>query len=135
MNNPTVYRIMADALLVTHFAFVAFVVLGFMLRVAGLLASWAWASNRVFRLTHLGAIGIVVAQAWLGRICPLTAWENALRMRAGEGVYTETFIQHWLHRVLFYDAEPRVFTAIYTVFGVLVLLAWAVDRSRHHSHR
>lgn len=135
MDDPTVYLVMADALLVTHFAFVSFVVLGFLLRVAGLLAGWAWVRNRVFRLTHLGAIGIVVVQAWLGRICPLTTWENELRMRGGEGTYTETFIQHWLHRVLFYEAEPWVFTAIYTAFGALVLLVWGFEWSRRRPDR
>lgn len=126
---------MADALLVTHFAFVSFVVLGFLLRVTGLLAGWTWVRNRVFRLTHLGAIGIVIVQAWLGRICPLTTWENELRMRGGEATYTETFIQHWLHRVLFYEAEPWVFTAIYTAFGALVLLVWGFEWSRRRPDR
>jgi polyferredoxin len=86
----------------------------------------------VFRYSHLAAVGIVVGQAWLGRICPLTTWENALRRRAGQSSYEETFIQHWLHPLLFYAAPAWVFTAIYSIFGVLVALVWwrAAYRSR-----
>ena len=95
-----------------------------LLIVVGLIANWNWTRNRTFRIARLCAIGVVVAQAWLGVICPLTVWENELRRRAGQDAYTETFVQHWLHELLFYDAEPWVFTAIYTVFGVVVLLVW-----------
>lgn len=112
-----------------HFAFVCFVVVGFLLILAGLFAGWGWVRNRTFRLAHVAAIVFVVVQGWAGRVCPLTSWENELRRRAGQDTYTETFIQHWLHRVLFYDAEPWVFAAIYTVFGALVLLVWWLTRS------
>jgi hypothetical protein len=119
---------LADALLVIHFAFVVFVVVGFLLILLGLLARWTWVHNRKFRITHLAAIGIVVLQAWFGQLCPLTIWENALRHRAGQSGYAETFIEHWLHEILFYQAAPWVFTAIYTAFGLLVVLVWLLDR-------
>lgn len=129
MDNPVTYRLLADAILLVHFAFTSFVVIGFLLILIGLAAGWRWVRNRYFRLAHLAAIAIVVAQAWLGRICPLTTWENDLRVRGGQEGYAETFVQHWLHRVLFFDAEPWVFTAIYTVFGALVLLVWWLSRT------
>jgi 4-amino-4-deoxy-L-arabinose transferase-like glycosyltransferase len=118
---------LADAILVIHLLFVCFVVLGFALILLGMWAKWAWTRNRAFRLTHLAAIAIVVAQAWFDRICPLTAWENRLRELAGQSGYSETFIQHWLHKILFYQAEPWVFTTVYTVFGILVLICWLSD--------
>ena len=119
---------LADAILVTHFTFVVFVVVGFLAILIGLLARWSWVHNRIFRITHLAAIGIVVLQAWFGQLCPLTIWENALRQRAGQSGYSETFIQHWLHKLLFFQAEPWVFATIYTVFGVLVILAWILGK-------
>jgi len=118
------YRALADAILVVHFAFVAFVVVGFVLILIGLVMGWAWVRNRSFRVAHVVAIGVVVAQAWLGRICPLTIWENQLRRLAGQEPYVETFVQHWLHRWMFFDAEPWVFTTIYTAFGALVAIVW-----------
>lgn len=128
MNEARLYSLLADTILVFHVSFVVFVVLGFMLVVLGLLARWSWIHNRKFRITHLAAIGYVVLQAWFGRLCPLTVWENDLRRRAGQSDYAETFIEHWLHEVLFYQAEPWLFTTIYTCFGALVALVWLLDR-------
>jgi len=128
MNNAGLYGFLADTILVIHFAFVVFVVLGFMLILVGLLARWSWVHNRKFRFAHLGAIGLVVLQAWFGQLCPLTVWENELRRRAGQSGYAESFVEHWLHEVLFYQAEPWVFTTVYTCFGVLVVLVWFLGR-------
>ena len=128
MNDAELYRLMADALLVIHFAFVLFVVFGFMLILTGLLARWSWIHNRIFRIAHLAAVGFVVIQAWLGQLCPLTIWENELRRRAGQSSYSETFVEHWLHDILFYQAEPWVFTTIYTSFGALVVLVWFLGK-------
>jgi hypothetical protein len=122
------YSVLADTMLVVHFAFVVFVVLGFLLILIGLLARWSWIHNLYFRIAHLTAIGIVVLQAWFGRFCPLTIWENELRRKAGQSGYAESIIEHWLHKILFYQAEPWVFTAIYTCFGILVLLVWILGR-------
>ena len=124
MNDAGLYGLMADAILVLHFAFVVFVVFGFMLILIGLLVRWSWRHNRKFRISHLAAIGFVVLQAWLGQLCPLTIWENELRRRAGQSGYTETFVEHWLRDILFYQAEPWVFTTIYTCFGTLVVIVW-----------
>ena len=125
MNN---YALLADGILVTHALFVAFVVFGQALIVVGLWRGWRWVRNFRFRLAHLAAIGIVVLQAWLGVLCPLTILENALRHRAGEASYAGSFIEHWLHRVLFYQAEDWVFTAIYSAFGAVVALTWLLGR-------
>lgn len=124
--NP--WGLLADAVLVVHALFVAFVVVGQVVILAGLALGWAWVRGWRFRVAHLVAIGIVVGQAWLGVLCPLTILENALRARAGEAGYGTSFIQYWLHRVIFYEAEPWVFTAAYTAFGALVLATWAWGR-------
>ena len=118
------YELLADVVLVLHAGFVAFVVGGFVLSIAGLLLGWRWVGNRWFRGLHLAAIGLVVVQAWVGVLCPLTTIENWLRERAGQPGYAGSFIQHWLHRLLFYDAEPWLFTVVYTLFGLLVGLTW-----------
>lgn len=128
MNDSGMYRWLADTMLVIHFVFVTFVVLGFILILIGLLARWSWVHNRKFRIGHLTAIGFVVIQTWLGQLCPLTVWENQLRHRAGQLPYAETFVEHWLHKILFYQAEPWIFTTIYTCFGVLVVLVWFLGR-------
>ena len=111
-------------MLITHVLFVAFVVIGLVAIYLGRLRSWRWVRNVRFRLLHLLAILLVVLQAWLGILCPLTIVEMRLRALAGGAVYEGAFVQHWLHRWLFWDAEPWLFTAIYTAFGALVAAAW-----------
>lgn len=124
MNSLNPYSVAADSILVIHVLFVLFVVLGLILIFAGKFLKWSWVRNRRFRILHLLAIGIVVLQAWLGVICPLTTLEMKLREKAGESVYTESFIQHWFQEILYYDAPLWVFTVCYTLFGALVLLSW-----------
>jgi hypothetical protein len=64
-------------------------------------------------------------------VCPLTEWESRSREAAGATTYSSSFIQHWLHKILFYDFEPWVFTAAYTAFGILVLVAWLLVPPEH----
>jgi hypothetical protein len=130
MSNSEHYLYLADAILVVHFLFVTFVVAGFILIIVARMRRWPLAHNRIFRNLHVLAISVVVLQAWLGKHCPLTLWESAFRRRAGESGYSESFIQHWLHTVMYFDAAPWVFTLLYTVFGILVLVVWFMDRKK-----
>ena len=118
------YLLAADLLLFGHALFVAFVVFGLALILAGGMLDWAWVRNRWFRIVHLAAIGIVVLQSWLGLICPLTIWEMALRERAGSDTYAGSFIAHWLDTLLYYQAPAWVFTVCYTAFAALVIASW-----------
>jgi hypothetical protein len=124
MQSETQYRIAADALLFLHVAFVAFVVIGLVLILAGGARGWRWVRNPWFRGLHVVAITFVVVQAWLGRICPLTNWEMALRVKAGDAVYRGAFIAHWLEELLYYNAPPWVFALLYTLFGAAVAASW-----------
>jgi hypothetical protein len=124
MQSGALDLIAADLILLVHVLFVAFVGLGLLLVVAGKLLRWLWVRNPWFRLAHVAAIGVVVLQSWLGAACPLTMLETALRERAGESGYSDTFVSHWLETILYYRAPEWVFTASYTVFGLLVLAAW-----------
>jgi hypothetical protein len=130
VNSTLLYLLAADALLFLHAMFVVFVVAGLVLIFAGGVRGWRWVRNPWFRWAHLAAIAFVVVQAWLGRICPLTAWELALRERAGDAVYTGSFIAYWLDALLYYQAPAWVFTLVYSVFGALVLASWYVVRPR-----
>lgn len=135
MEAEQLYRLAADLLLVTHALFVVFVVLGLVFVFVGKWSNWSWVRNAYFRIAHLAAIGVVVAQSWVGVICPLTTWEMALRERAGEAVYSGSFVANWLEKLLYYQAPAWVFVVCYTIFGALVVLAWLWVRPRTFSQQ
>jgi hypothetical protein len=123
-------QLAADLVLVVHASFVAFVVFGLVLIIVGKVLAWSWVRNRRFRVVHLACIGIVVAQSWLGVICPLTTLEMTLRRRVGAPAYEGSFISHWFGELLYYQAPAWVFTTAYTLFGSLVLISWYWVRPR-----
>jgi len=127
------YLLAADAVLLLHVLFVAFVVTGLVLILAGKLLSWAWVRNWWFRVIHLAAIGVVVLQSWLGVICPLTKLEMYLRGKAGDAMYAGSFVAHWLESILYYRAPAWVFAACYTAFAAIVVLSWVWVRP-HRRH-
>ena len=118
------YQLFADAVLSLHVAIVVFVVGGLVFIVVGNLFAWGWVNALWFRLAHLAAIAIVVAEAWFGAICPLTSVEMWLRAKARATTYAGSFIEHWLQRILFYEAPAWVFTLGYTLFGLIVVATW-----------
>ncbi len=128
--NPDIYSrfpapaVWADGVLVVHAATVVFVVAGLVLILVGGPRGWEWVRNIWFRVAHLVTIGIVVAQAWLGRLCPLTIWEAGFRRAAGQVFHDRSFIEHWVGRVLFFDLPWWLFLTTYTIFASLVILAW-----------
>lgn len=124
------YRLAADLMLGLHVSIVAFIVGGLVLTLIGRYAAWQWIRNPWFRLTHVVAIAVVVVQSWLGQACPLTVWEMALRERAGDMAYAESFIAHWLGELLYVEAPWWVFVVAYTAFGALVLASWIWVRPR-----
>lgn len=128
------YRMLADGVLVLHVAVVLFVVGGLAAIVLGNgLRRWPVVNTWPFRLAHLAAIGVVVAQAWAGVVCPLTTLEMWLRARAGAATYAGGFVQHWLQALLYHDLPAWAFTAAYTVFGLAVAAAWKRWPPRRHA--
>lgn len=122
---------LADLVLVVHAAFVAFVVVGLVLIWVGRFRGWEFVRNVWYRTAHLAAIGVVAAESLTGFVCPLTTWEDRLRLLAGgQQRYAGSFIQHWLHRLIFFDLDERVFTIAYLVFLLAVALSlWLIPPS------
>jgi hypothetical protein len=134
MEDRVLYLIAADAILLVHVAFVAFVVFGLVFIFIGKLRAWSWVRNPWFRYAHIAAIGIVVLQSWVRAICPLTIWEMALREKGGNAAYSGSFVAHWLESILYYRAPEWVFVVGYTLFGVLVAAGWYWIRPRRLKH-
>jgi hypothetical protein len=115
------YRLAADFVVIVHMLYVLVVVLGLPAIWIGILLRQRWVRNFWLRTGHLAMILVVVAEAWAGITCPLTTWERKLRSLAGQQAYQGAFLANLVHDLLFYEAEPWVFTVIYTVFGTLVV--------------
>ncbi|TCV82343.1 DUF2784 domain-containing protein [Sulfurirhabdus autotrophica] len=116
-------RLLADTVLVIHFFFVLFVVVGLCLIWIGAFRNWQWIRNFWFRILHLLAILFVAIETLFGKVCPLTTWEDLLR---GTRTTQPGFIQRWVSRLLFYDFPETVFTVIYLIFAMAVILSMIV---------
>lgn len=117
------YRIVADSVLVLHLAFILFALFG------GLLgARWRW-----MPLLHLPAMAWASFVELSGRICPLTYVENDFRRLAGQSGYAESFIEHYLLRVVYPDGLTREIQWLLAGIVVavnLVVYGWLIRRRR-----
>ncbi len=102
--------VLADAVLLLHFAFVAFVAAGGLLVLRWPRLAWL----------HLPAVvwGALVELA--GWICPLTPLENLLRERAGRTGYSGDFVEHYL-MLLIYPSGLTANTQLLLGIGVLAV--------------
>lgn len=117
--------LLADLILILHFAFVMFIGGGLALVWTGAGLGWRWVRNFWFRVAHLGAILFVAGEALAGVWCPLTVWEDLLRGGARGEI---SFIARWIHRILFYSFPEWVFSVAYLVFALIVAATWWLVR-------
>jgi len=91
MGPGMIYSLLADAVVVLHFAFILFVAAG------GLLVlKWP----QLMRL-HLPAAGWGALIEFTGWICPLTPLENRLRVMGGGAGYQGGFIDTYLAPLIY----------------------------------
>jgi hypothetical protein len=103
------FRLLADATVVLHLLFVAFVICGGVLVLRWPRVAWA----------HLPA---AVWGAWVefaGWVCPLTPLENWLRAQSGAATYSTSFVERYLLPVLYPASLSR---DVQWILGVLVLV-------------
>lgn len=121
------YRLSADTLLLLHLAFILLVLFG------GLLVlRWRHAV-----LIHLPALAWGLAVECLHLECPLTEWENRLRLAAGQAGYQGGFIEHYLWPLIYpAGLTPQIQVLLGAIvlslnLGVYGYVAWRLAR-RHH---
>lgn len=103
------WSLLADSLVVVHFAFTTFVVFG------GFL-TWRW---RCIAWLHLPALAWGVWVEVSHSICPLTPLENHLRALGGEAGYSGGFLAHYLGRILY---PPGLTWQVQWALAALLLL-------------
>lgn len=116
------YGLAADLMVVVHILYVAYIVVGLWLIVAGLRRKWNWVRNPWFLFTHLLAILIVVYEIIVKAQCPLTVWEMQLRAFAGQAVNQTTFMDRLLSFILVADAPVWLVSGLYHAFGLAIVL-------------
>jgi Protein of Unknown function (DUF2784) len=106
------YRVVAEATMLVHFAFLAYVTAG------GFLA-WRWPAAF---WPHLLLAGWGLSTVVFGWNCPLTYLEDWARRRAGEQGLTTGFIDHYLTGVVY---PERYAGLVQSLVAVAVAVAWA----------
>jgi len=112
----------ADAVMLIHFAFIAFALLGSFLVLWKPWVVWL----------HLPALAW---GAWIeasGNICPLTPLENRYRLLAGESTYGEGFISHYLTPIIYPEGLTR--ETQFLILGILIavnLVGYGLVLKRH----
>ncbi|MGW4472076.1 DUF2784 domain-containing protein [Nonomuraea sp. NPDC004354] len=119
--DGTLYRLLADAAMTTHFLFLAYLAVG------GFLA-WRWPRSI---WAHLAVAGWGVLSIITGVECPLTVAEDWGRRRAGmAGLPPSGFIDHYIEGVIY----PEKYTNLVRLgVAVLVVISWVgyLWRRRH----
>jgi len=116
-----IYGLAADAVLLLHVAFVAFVVLGglFCLR---------WPATALLQLpAAIWGVGIELT----GGICPLTPLENRLRRLAGEQGFEGGFVENYLLSALYPEGltrEVQMMLAGAAILFNVAIYSWVLVR-------
>jgi uncharacterized protein DUF2784 len=107
-------RFAADAVLLLHLTFIAFVV-------GGALLAFRWRWMPWIQLPA-AAWGAFVELS--GSLCPLTGLENALRARAGQSGYRGSFVEHYLLPLIYPAGLSR--DTQFVLAGIVVCVNLAV---------
>lgn len=111
------YKILADLVMLVHFAFVAFVVAGGLLVLKWRRVAWLHVPLALYGATL----------EFVGWVCPLTPLEQNLRRAAGGAGYEGGFIDHYIRGVL-YPAnwgDMHVWLGVLLLVGNAAIYAWA----------
>ena len=113
-------RVLADAVVVFHLAFIAFVLAG-----GVLVITW----RRRVAWLHLPAVAWAAYAEFTATICPLTPLENALRLRAGQSGYEGGFVEHYLIPIIYPagltpNAQGVLGAVVIAVNLVFYAIAW-----------
>ncbi|UCH85599.1 MAG: DUF2784 domain-containing protein [Candidatus Latescibacterota bacterium] len=104
-----IYRLLADAVVLIHLAFIIFVLFGGFLVLKWRRVAWF----------HIPAFVWGVLLEFAGWWCPLTPLENWLRRTGGSAGYPTGFIEHYILPVIYPSALTR---DIQFVLGTVVLI-------------
>jgi len=118
------FTLAADLLLIIHLGFVCFVVAG------GLLVM-KWPRLVMLHLPAVAWGALVEFQGWL---CPLTPWEQQLRLAAGQAGYHGGFVERYLLPVLYppgLEHNTQLLLGSMVIAINVVIYGWLILRCRN----
>lgn len=118
-----IYSLTADLLLALHLLYIIFVILG------GLLIL----KKRWLIRFHLPAVTWAILIEYNNWLCPLTPWEQKLRLAAGQTGYSGSFVEHYLTPLLYpasLDPSTQTFLGTFVLSVNLIIYSWVAYKQR-----
>jgi hypothetical protein len=112
--------LLADLVLLTHFAIAAFLAAGMLLIPIGAYWRWSWVRAQRLRQIHAGLIVLITIEAIFHITCPLTILEALLRRNHAP----ESFWGDQISKILYWDLPLEFFAILYGCCVVWVLYLW-----------
>jgi hypothetical protein len=127
-TDAALAALLADAVLAVHLGIADYLTLGLPLVWLGAWRGWRFVRNPWLRWGHVAAMAVAALEAAVGRLCPLTEWEHALRMSAGQYVpHARGFLAGLVHDWFYWDVPLEIFRILYLAyFALIVLTLWLV---------
>ena len=120
-----IYKILADMIVTMHFAWILFMLIGFIFTLYGFFRKDFW--NRwLFRTIHLFGILYVSSLAIMRKDCPLTLLENALRAKYSSAlIYPGSFMVYYVEKFVYPDVNLLLIlipTAFIAIFSIIIFI-------------
>ncbi len=113
------YKVAADVVILIHFLWIGFVILGFPVALYFNSAKW--------RLIHVAAVVLMIAMQVTRTICPLTHLEAWLKSGGREAkVYPGAFIAEWVEKLIYVEdvTLEKIMYATMAYFALILLSFW-----------
>jgi hypothetical protein len=113
------YKITADVVILIHFLWLGFVILGFPVALYFNSAKW--------RLIHLAAVILMILMQVTRTICPLTYLEAWLKSGgSAKDVYPGAFIAEWVERLIYVEDVTlgKIMYATMAYLALILLSFW-----------
>jgi len=131
------YKILADTIMVMHFVWVLFVLVGFILTLYGFFFLYIFRSGAqrwrnffdrwLFRAIHAGGVLFVGILVVSKQYCPLTMWENTLRAKYDPAlVYEGSCIVYYVRKLLYPDINLLIIRGVTTFVTLFTILAFII---------
>ena len=113
--------LLADMLMILHFLWAAFMVIG--------LPLGLWLRSPPLRWIHFGGMMATALFAATGMYCPLTVWEENMRWATDPGFsYEGSFLASHLSSILYPQIQPWILRSASVFWGALTVVTMMVVR-------